>query len=265
MLAREVGEERLPVSIDRIAPTRKPTTGPAGYHQWRDLTFIHWRVPTELLRPLVPADLTIDEFEGSAWIGLVPFSMQAIRPFRWLPPIPGCDRFLETNVRTYVHCEGADPGVWFFSLDAAHWLAVQAARIGWHLPYYWSRMSLQRTNVAAAASDHVGETITYTTRRNSGHHPQSRVTIRVGPPLGPSMPGTLQHFLVERYWLYAQGPRNLWKGQVHHTPYNVHAVDILEFDDQLVPATVGPLRTPLAHAVYSPGVDVEVHPLQQLP
>jgi uncharacterized protein YqjF (DUF2071 family) len=35
---------------------------------WRDLLFLHWPVPAAALRPLVPAELTIEEVGGTSWV-----------------------------------------------------------------------------------------------------------------------------------------------------------------------------------------------------
>ena len=113
-------------AIDRIAPTRRPEGRVAQRQSWLDLTFLHWRIPVAALRPLLPAALEIDTYEGDAFIGVVPFTMTGVRPL-WAPPVPGISNFHETNVRTYVHLEGRDPGVWFFSLDAASRVAVTIA------------------------------------------------------------------------------------------------------------------------------------------
>ncbi|GAH11300.1 unnamed protein product, partial [marine sediment metagenome] len=78
-----------------------------------------------MLRPLIPAQLEIDTFQGTAYIGVVPFKMRKIRP-RWLPSALAVS-FLETNVRTYVLYNN-EPGVFFFSLDANSLSAVLAAR-----------------------------------------------------------------------------------------------------------------------------------------
>src|SRR5690606_9486240 len=104
--------------------------------------FAHWPVAPSLLRPLVPAGLELDTFDGSAWIGVVPFGMARVRP-RFVPPVPLLSRFLELNVRTYVTA-GGKGGVWFFSLDANSRLAVRGARWSYHLPYYDARMTLVR-------------------------------------------------------------------------------------------------------------------------
>jgi uncharacterized protein YqjF (DUF2071 family) len=107
---------------------------------WHDLLFAHWPIPAAALRPLVPAGLTVQEFGGTSWIGLVPFRMTDVMR-RGLPDLPWVSAFPELNVRLYVEHNGR-PGVWFLSLDAANPLAVWAARRFFHLPYFQARMSL---------------------------------------------------------------------------------------------------------------------------
>ena len=129
-------------AIDRIGPTREPDRRPVMRQSWRELLFLHWPISPDQLRPLVPPSLDLDLFEGIAYVGLVPFTMTGVRPVG-LPSVRGISNFHETNVRTYVHRDGRDPGVWFFSLDAANRLAVYLARTFFHLPYYHARMFLE--------------------------------------------------------------------------------------------------------------------------
>ena len=97
------------------------------HQRWAELGFLHWPVPAEALRDLVPRGLTIDTHEGQAYVGVVPFTVTGARPML-MPPLPWVSDFHEVNVRTYVHLEGTDPGVWFFSLDASNPVVVAAAR-----------------------------------------------------------------------------------------------------------------------------------------
>jgi uncharacterized protein YqjF (DUF2071 family) len=132
--------------ISQLPPTdHRPWPLPSSpwvmRQKWHDLLFMHWRIPPQTLRPLVPAALELDHFEGSAWLGVVPFRMTGVR-LRGTPAIPGLSAFPELNVRTYVSA-GGKPGVWFFSLDAASAIAVAAARAWFHLPYFRARMSLE--------------------------------------------------------------------------------------------------------------------------
>jgi uncharacterized protein len=240
------------VTIDRIAPTRRPEGHPRGYQRWRYLSFLHWRVPVSALRPLVPEGLRIDTYDGEAFVGIVPFTMHGVRP-RFAPAVPGLSSFHETNVRTYVHRDGRDPGVWFFSLDAANRIAVWAARTFWNLPYHHARMSLE---VGAGVTQYVSE------RRAGGA--ALRATCRPTGSPAPATPGTLEHFLAERYFLYApRSDGSLRRGQVHHQPYPLQTATIDDgWDESLLAAASieRPAGTPLVH--YAAGVDVEVFGLQ---
>ncbi len=206
-------------AIDRIGPTREPGRWPVMRQKWRELLFLHWPVPPEALRPLVPPQLELDLFEGTAYVGLVPFTMTGVRPVG-LPPVRGFSSFHETNVRTYVHRDGRDPGVWFFSLDAANRVAVALAR------RLVPPSLLSRADVPGARG-HVpprrSRPILYAgVRRRPDPRPASYL-IRASPtgPVQPAGPGTLEHFLVERYLLYALADHRLYRGQVHHHPYPV--------------------------------------------
>ncbi len=123
-------------AIDRIRPTLRPRRLAVMRMNWRDLLFLHWPVPAVILRALIPPQLELDLFEGTAYVGLVPFTMTGVRPVG-VPPVPGLSSFHETNVRTYVRLGDRDPGVWFFSLDAANPIAVKLARSLFHLPYHY--------------------------------------------------------------------------------------------------------------------------------
>ena len=238
--------------LDRVAPSRRPAGPAAGHQRWRELLFVHWSFDPTLVRALVPPALELDLWDGRAWVGMVPFRMEATRT-RWMPRGLGLD-FLETNLRTYVHRAGM-PGVYFFSLEASSWLAVQAARNGWGLPYHHARMS------GAQNEGHVrvGDELVYRSVRHAGGV-QSQVRCRVGEALAPPQPGSLEFFLLERYYLYNVRGGKLHRGQVHHVPYPAHIAEALAVSDGLVDAaglaSVDGRAPALTH--YSPGVDVEV-------
>jgi len=102
--------------IDRLSVRSHPQGWPIMYQSWDKLLFMHWPMPAEALRPLIPDPLTIDTFEGIAWMGVTPFTMWGLRPV-FPPSLPALSRSHELNVRTYVYLDGI-PGVWFLSLDA---------------------------------------------------------------------------------------------------------------------------------------------------
>jgi uncharacterized protein YqjF (DUF2071 family) len=174
---------------------------------WLDLLFAHWSFPPEQIRALLPAGLELDTFEGRAWVGVVPFRMKHVGP-RGLNWLPGVSAFPELNVRTYVVADGK-PGVWFFSLDAASAVAVQAARTGFHLPYFRARMSCEERD---------GWIEYHSERRHPGAPAgEFHACYRSVGPVYRSTPGTLEHWLTERYCLYAQdrGGR-IRRGEIHH-------------------------------------------------
>jgi uncharacterized protein YqjF (DUF2071 family) len=173
------------------------------FMRWHDLLFLHWPVRPELIRPLIPKTVELDTFDGWCWIGVVPFHMSGVRP-RYVP-IPFA--FPELNVRTYVKTPGRT-GVWFFSLDASNWLAVRAARwLG--LPYYDARMTVQPE----------GEAVEYESLRVHKNAPgaELRASYRPSGPVYYAAPGTLDHWLTERYALYgALKPDEVVYGEIHH-------------------------------------------------
>ena len=236
--------------MDRALPSRRPERRPSGHQQWRDLLFLHWPVSPALLRKLVPRELEIDCFDGQAFVGVVPFEMFGVRSAWW--PRWAAFAFPETNVRTYVHVAGRDPGVFFFSLDAASWLAVRAARLGWGLPYHHARMQVVRRD---------GE-IAYRLERRAPDRAELLLRYGVEEPIGPAQPGSLDHFLIERYLLHVpRGPR-IYTGQVHHRPYPLARARLLELRQSLLRAAGfgEPSGEPLVH--YASGVDVEIFGLR---
>jgi uncharacterized protein YqjF (DUF2071 family) len=184
--------------------------------RWHDLLFAHWPVSGQELRRLIPAPLEIDLYQGQAWLGIVPFRMSGVR-LRGTPPMPWISGFAELNVRTYVVSCGK-PGVWFFSLDAANPLAVAIARSWFHLPYFLARM---RSEVAD------GE-VRYQSIRTHRPSPPARLSCcyrPVGDVFEPR-PGTLEHFLTERYCLYAADRDGcLYRGEIQHPPWSLQPAE----------------------------------------
>jgi uncharacterized protein len=193
----EVGHRPYPVSV---GPWIMGMT-------WWDLLFMHWPVDVGVLRPLVPPSLGIDTFDGSAWLGVVPFQMTGVRP-HFLPAVPWLSTFPEINLRTYVTAEGR-PGVWFFSLDAHNRLAVRLARATFHLPYFDAEMSCHAAN----------DEIHYRSVRTHRGAPPAGFVARYRPVGKPfqSGRGTIENFLTERYCLYSADKRGVVRrGEVHH-------------------------------------------------
>jgi hypothetical protein len=212
--------------------------------------FAHWPVPASRLRRFVPPELSIQEFDGTSWVGVVPFRMEGVM-LRPLPDLPGVSAFPEMNLRLYVEA-GGKPGVWFVSLDAANRLAVWAARWLFQLPYFYADMTVERQ----------GERIRYTSERRSRG---ARVAFKGGyaPTSGvfESKRGTIEHFLTERYCLYAQArDGTILRGDVHHWPWPLQRAEA-EIEENAVAQPQGIELTgppPLLH--FSRRLDVVVWP-----
>jgi uncharacterized protein YqjF (DUF2071 family) len=227
-------------------------------HQtWRDLLFAHWPVPDHALRPLVPAGLTLQTFEGQAWVGITSFVLTGLR-LRALPAIPGLSRFPEINVRTYVTADDERPGVFFFSLDAGSSLAVLAARALYSLPYFRARFAVRADR----------ESIVYASRRTARRAPPAefRAVYRPTGAAAAARPGTLAHWLTERYRLYAvDGRGGLRRAGIDHAPWPLQPA---EADIQRNTMTAGlgfelPRTAPLVH--FAARVDVRVGPPEAVP
>jgi uncharacterized protein YqjF (DUF2071 family) len=185
--------------------------------------------------------------------------MTGVRPVG-LPAVKRLSDFHEVNVRTYVHNQGCNPGVWFFSLDAANALTVRLARGLWHLPYHFASMSLQRPEGPGTAR------VEYRSRRLWPGPVPGTCEVDYQPTGTPhtSKPGTLEHFLSERYILYARRGRTLYEGRVHHSPYPLQTADVSRLDESLLSAAGidRPDDTPLAH--YAAEVRVKIFPIRRV-
>jgi len=215
-------------------PWPLPQRGWVMAMRWHDLLFIHWPIRPQVLRPLIPAALELDTFDGWAWLGVVPFRMTGVR-LRSLPEFPYLSAFPELNVRTYVQTPGRS-GVWFFSLDAASWLAVRAARAWYGLPYYDARMHVVQE----------GETVHYHSTRTHRRAAPAAFDASYAPSgaVYHASPGTLDHWLTARYCLYAADRRGrVGYGDIHHAPWPLQAATA----DIRVNTMVLPLHIELPH------------------
>ncbi len=227
---------------------QRPGGFPVMYQNWGKLLFMHWRIDEKLLRRLIPDALEIDTFDGSAWIGVIPFTMWGIRA-SFLPPIPGTSAFHELNVRTYVSFDG-EAGVWFFSLDAANSLAVWAARKFYGLPYFNAQMTLEQDG------NRIQYSSTRADRRGAAAH--LRTTWTVGDPLPASSPSSLEFFLTERYCLYTERGDKILRARIHHQPWRLQKAELTSLNSTMIEShgLPGPQGEPVLH--YSEEQNVSI-------
>jgi uncharacterized protein YqjF (DUF2071 family) len=213
--------------------------------QWRDLAYVHWRYPVEEVQALLPSGVEVDVHDGSAWVGLIPFSMRKIGLPR-LPAVPYLGSFPEVNVRTYVRCNGK-PGVWFFSLDVNRFLPALVARTTYLLPYCWG----------SARHFRDGDVLKTTVRRRWPSTSSTHISILIGDEI--KEPSDTAVFLSARWGLYSKGFRGALRyAPVDHEKWPLYSATLLNIDDSLV--TSAGLSAPRGepHVMFSPGVSVRV-------
>jgi len=219
---------------------------PACFQKWRLMTFLHWAYDPAQVRPLVPAELEVDTWDGLAWVSITPFRMVDFR-LPLLPPVPGFSAFPESNVRTYVRGPDGRDGLWFLSLEADSLATVMFASTVYGVPYRWADMAVEH-----------GELIRYRSRRRCASPVGHDVLIRVGEPC--PAPSALDHWLTGRWRAWTRVARRLATAAVEHQPWPLRAATLVELEQSLLTA-VGlpePAGPPLVH--HSPGVDVRLGP-----
>jgi uncharacterized protein YqjF (DUF2071 family) len=225
-----------------------PVTRPVMVQRWNDVVFLHWRFEPDVVQRLLPSGVDVDTFDGSAWVGLIPFHMDGLG-VSGLAPLPHVGSFPEVNVRTYVRA-GGRVGVWFFSLDVDRLLPAVVARTTYSLPY------------CSGLADHVraGDVITSRVRRRwprSTDAPTTQIAVRSGRPIDDSDP--LAGFLTARWGLISATRRGrLRYAPVDHPTWALYGAELLHLDDHLVAAAGLPQPDGPPLAMWSPGVDVRV-------
>lgn len=234
-----------------LETAHRPIPMPSGpwimKQRWHDLLFAHWPIAAEQLRPLVPGELELDLYDGSAWVAVAPFWMSGVRG-RLAPPLPFLYKFCELNVRTYVRYKGM-PGVYFFSLDAGSLAAALAARASYKLPYFHAAMVIRSS----------GEEFEYSSSRLQMPRPADFYAV-YKPISAPRVreKGSVEHFLTERYCLYTVHQGNVLRAYIHHAPWQLQDAEA-DFPINTVAQASGivlPDAKPLLH--YSRVLDVLV-------
>jgi uncharacterized protein YqjF (DUF2071 family) len=226
--------------------------------RWNDLLFAHWPVPVGQMAALLPDGLQVDTFQGSAWLGIVPFWLDRIK-IRGVPPVPGARSFPDLNLRTYVRDQfTGTPGIYCFSLDASNLLAVAVARIFYHLPYHWAEMRIEQRSER--------EFSFYSRRRFSAQPVLFQARYRgLGPTrkLAENRSGTLEYFLTERYCLFTSNRAGQpIRANIHHVSWPLEEAEA-EIEQNDLPSAIGirlPDQEPVLH--YSRRLAVYIWPAE---
>ena len=240
--------------VDRLTIRQRPEGLPIMHQKWGKLLFMHWRIDARVLRPLIPAGLEVDTFDGSAWIAITPFTMWNIRAFPpFVPPVPGFSSLHELNVRTYVYFDHV-PGVWFLSLDCNSAAAVLAARALFFLPYYNAEIKIEQR---------VKE-INYALTRTEDPRAALQASWKIGETLPYSQPGSLEFFLTERYCLYSEHKGELHRARIHHQPWPLQKATLTSLSSSMIESLQ--LPTPKDHPLlhYAEEISVDIWKLNHL-
>lgn len=241
-----------PTLEQRCALRQRPATRPVGHQRWNHLLFAHWPVDPAAVQATLPRGLAVDTFGGTAYLGIVPFAMERVRP-AGLPPLPGVSWFLELNLRTYVHDGQGNAGVWFYSLDCNRALAVTLARRFFHLPYFHACIAARRK----------GDRMHFDCRRRDGASAGGTYVWTPGAEARTAIPESLEFFLVERYLLYAaDAAGRLYSGRVHHEPYRVAPAAATELSVEPARQAGFTIAGAPVSVLSTQPVDVAIFPLQ---
>lgn len=180
---------------------------------WHNLLFAHWPIDPDNLRPHIPPQLELDTFRGKAWLGVIAFRLSKIR-LRGTPEVGFVSHFNEINLRTYVTV-GGKPGVLFLSMDADNALAIAMARPWFRLPYTLADIDFERTE----------EDYLIDSRRHHKTEPEAvfKATYRPAAQVCPAPPGTIEHWLTERYCYYTVTPEHTYRCEIVHPPWPLQA------------------------------------------
>ncbi len=219
----------------------RPWELPSGkwqfYQEWNDALFIHWEIPFELLRSLVPEKLVLDNFQNTYFVSLVAFSMQKIRP-RNLPSLKFVSDFHEINLRTYIDLNDKK-GVYFLNIEAEKQLSVFVARKLSGLPY--EKAVIKRTNG-------------FYSSKNAAKNFQLDAEFNISDPILQKT--ALDLWLTERYCLYLDRENKLFRYDIHHPEWELHKLELKKprIQYQLNQLTLDANSPFLSH--YSKGVKV---------
>jgi uncharacterized protein YqjF (DUF2071 family) len=200
---------------------------------WRNLSFLHWAVEPAIIAHLYPPGTEPDTFEGSSFVGVVPFQMSLL------------GTFLETNIRLYSVDRTGRRGVFFLSLDTDRLAMIAAGRLLFGVPYRWARMSYRED----------GDRRAYTsTLRWRGVTASSSIEVRVADPMAC---GPLEHFLTARWGAHTLRVGRTWYVPNEHPVWALRRAELIEFSDDGLLASVGlgdlSMRPP-DHVAFSDGV-----------
>jgi uncharacterized protein YqjF (DUF2071 family) len=211
--------------------------------RWTDVLFLHFALSERQLRPMLPANLAIDMYDGSAWLSYVFFRLD-LRP-SWLPNIPSFSSLYELNIRTYVRYRD-QPGIYFIRMYADNRLAILASRLLTPLKYEAAFMTCEQRSDSSSSIICQPRNLRGSIQLDYGPDPSTGTA---------SASDSLDFWLLERYRAFVpRGQLSLLTATVDHPPWQVSPVELIRYENNLHNAIGISLANWPALRHYSAGV-----------
>jgi len=248
-----IAEATIPNARGGIAMTREkpslPRWKPFFLGDWMRAMFIHYEVEPAVLQRETPYEL--DSFEGRAFVSLVAFTMQRLRPRfggklaeLFFSPI-ATTRYL--NVRTYVRHRNR-AGIYFIAEFLSNPFCVPLGPPTFGLPYRSGRLNYRDHRESGRLAGEI---------RAAGGDWGLRYAAALEPGAGfrPCQPGTLNAFLLERYIAFTCLGQKSRLFHIRHEPWPQKSIEVSVWDDGLLATTGGWIHhARFVGANFSPGV-----------
>lgn len=184
---------------------KNPNINWSFYQEWNKAIFLHWEIEKEIVEKWIPSGVKIDTYNGKAWISLVAFTMENIRP-RLLPAFSPISNFHEINLRTYVIKENK-PGVYFLNIEAQKWFSAYISRKISGLPY-------QKSDITHDIKE----------KKLFAHFKKKGFNLEIDYKIGNLIAdkNALDVFLSERYCLYLDLNNEIIRYEIHHLPWQIN-------------------------------------------
>ncbi len=208
------------------------------YQEWNNVLFLHWKFTPEELLPLIPKGVELDTFNGDAYLSLVVFTMEKIRP-RGFPSLSFISTFHEINIRTYVKDDM--PGVYFINMEGEKELSVRIARLLSGMPYEKAAIKLEVKEKQKTFSS---------VNKKKGFQLEASFIEKE-----QRTKNELDNWLTERYCVYLDKGDKLYRYNVHHLPWDISEVEIINLKTDYAFGKLSLNRKPEL-AQYSKGVKV---------
>lgn len=220
------------------------------YQEWRDLLFLSWKYPSNLIQKTLPPGLEVDTFQDDAYVTLVPFVIKNLSIAKF-PSLPFFSDFIEVNVRTYVYDKQGRPGIWFYSLDINSIMATMAARQLFSLPYHFSHLEIDKKKEIEIKGSRSERTKMFFKYKTDGQSFKAKE-------------GTLDFFLIERYLLFSFTRNQLFRQKIQHLSYSLSYHSLISYQETLLETNALPAHEETPHHIcYSKGVNVDFFPLKK--